>query len=369
MIDRTIIFAGGGTGGHLYPGVAVAEVLRGMLPEAKPLFLCTTRAIDRIILEPTGFEFIPQPILPPDRSVGGLLKFWRSWAETKEIVGGILRERSPVLVIGLGGYAAGVAVKLAGKSKIPAVLINPDVIPGKANQYLLRFVQRVFAQFERTIDYLPSVHRSKLVVTGCPIRSDLRQSPLRADAMRRLGLDPVKNTLVVTGASQGAKTVNDAVIELFKTFQPQGWQVLHLSGRDHADAVRAGYRDLPLSARVIDFTPAMADVWAVADLAISRSGASSCAELTACGVPSVLMPYPFHRDKHQRLNAEVLEQTGAAELMDDERDAKKNADKLRPIMQSLLFDLTKRQTMATAARAIGKVDAAEKVAEVVKGMI
>ena len=168
--------------------------------------------------------------------------------------------------------------------------------------------------------------------------------------MRRLSLDPVKNTLVVTGASQGAKTVNDAVIELLKTFQPQGWQVLHLSGRDHADAVRAGYRDLPLSARVIDFTPAMADVWAVADLAVSRSGASSCAELTACGVPSILMPYPFHRDKHQRLNAEVLEQAGAAVLMDDERDAKKNADKLRPIMQSLLFDLTKRQTMAMAAR-------------------
>jgi UDP-N-acetylglucosamine--N-acetylmuramyl-(pentapeptide) pyrophosphoryl-undecaprenol N-acetylglucosamine transferase len=365
----TLLFAGGGTGGHLYPGVAVAERLRAILPGARPLFLCTTRGIDKTILEPTGFEFIPQPILPPDRSISGLLKFWKSWRDTKELVARLLRERAPALVLGLGGYAAGVAVKLAGGRKIPAALINPDVIPGKANQYLMRYVSQIYCQFEQTRHYVAPGHREKITVTGCPIRGDLRQLPPRHEAMDRLGLDPVLQTLVVTGASQGARTVNEAVLELFKTFKPQGWQVLHLSGRDHAEGVRAAYRELSITARVMDFTAAMADVWAVADLAVSRSGASSCAELTACGVPSVLMPYPFHKDKHQRLNAEVLHAAGAAILVDDERDARKNAEKLRPIMQSLLLDSNRRLTMAAAARSLGRTDAADAVAQAVSAMV
>jgi UDP-N-acetylglucosamine--N-acetylmuramyl-(pentapeptide) pyrophosphoryl-undecaprenol N-acetylglucosamine transferase len=151
----------------------------------------------------------------------------------------------------------------------------------------------------------------------------------------------------------------------------RGWQILHLSGRDHADAVRAGYRELSLDAkaRVIDFTPEMADVWAVSDLAISRAGASSCAELTACGVPSILMPYPFHKDMHQRANAEQLVTAGAAVLVDDEKDRRKNAEKLRPAVESLLYDSDRRRKMAEAARSLGKPDAAETVARVVTGMV
>lgn len=365
--ESSVFFAGGGTGGHLYPGIAVAEVMRTAMPEAKPLFLCTTRAIDKIILEPTGFEFLPQPILPPERSVPGLLKFWRSWRETKDQVRAIIRERRPSLVLGLGGYAAGVAVKAAARRGIPAALINPDVIPGKANQYLMQYVQTVCCQFEQTRDYVSAGHRDKLRVTGCPIRHVLRELPDRDRAAKRLGLDPLRMTLVVTGASQGAQTVNEAVLEVLKETRPQGWQVLHLAGRDHGEAVRAAYRELGMlsgsavSATVIEFTPAMADVWAVADLAISRAGASSCAEVTACGVPSVLMPYPFHRDSHQKLNARVLADSGAAVAIDDERDRKKNAAKLRPVLESLLFDAPKRQAMAAAARKLGKPAAAEAV--------
>ena len=367
----TIIFAGGGTGGHLYPGVAVAAALKKQQPDLKILFLCTTRQIDQIILEPTGFEFIAQPIVPPEKSVGGMLKFWKSWRDTKDLVSKILKERSPAAVIGLGGYAAGVAVKLAGSKKIPAALINPDMIPGKANQYLLKFVQHIFCQFDATAQYIPAGARSKMVVTGCPIRTDLLHLPDRLEALKNLGLDPVLQTLVVTGASQGAKTVNEAILEVFKTFQPQGWQVLHLAGREHAEAVRSGYRDLPnaVSVRVIDFTSNMADVWAVADVVISRSGASSCAEVVAVGVPSILMPYPFHKDKHQRLNAEVLQSAGAAILMDDLKDAKANAATLLPLLQSLLFDSAKRQGMMDAAKKITKVDADQAVADAILKMV
>ncbi|HWE02982.1 MAG TPA: UDP-N-acetylglucosamine--N-acetylmuramyl-(pentapeptide) pyrophosphoryl-undecaprenol N-acetylglucosamine transferase, partial [Tepidisphaeraceae bacterium] len=344
----TILMAGGGTGGHLFPGIAVAQALRALLPDARPLFLCTQREIDRVILESTGFEFIPQPIVPPVKSIGGLLKFWKSWRETKDLVRKILHERRPIAALGLGGYAAGVAIREAAGKKVPSALINPDVIPGKANQFLMKRAKAVCCQFASTANHVAAAERSKLRITGCPIREDIRTLPPREEASRRLQLDPRLMTLAVTGASLGAKTVNEAVLTMFEGVALRGWQVLHLAGREHADAVRAGYRELAdngtsVAAQVIDFTPAMADVWAVTDLAVSRSGASSCAELTACGIPSILLPYPFHRDMHQRLNAKELSDAGAAALVDDEMDRRKNADKLRPVLESLLYDAGKRR--------------------------
>jgi UDP-N-acetylglucosamine--N-acetylmuramyl-(pentapeptide) pyrophosphoryl-undecaprenol N-acetylglucosamine transferase len=367
---KTIFMAGGGTGGHLYPGIAVAESLRQIAPDVNCVFLCTTREIDRVILEPTGFEFIPQPIERPHRSVGGLLKFWRSWRETMSLGRRLLRERQPAAVVGLGGYAAGVAVKLANKNgTIPTVLINPDVIPGKANYFLMKKAAAVCCQFEATREHVSESRREKLKFTGCPIRADFANLPSREEAATRLGLDPRLNTITITGASQGAATINDALPLTLANIKMTGWQVLHLSGRSHADAVRDAYRAKNLPARVIDFTPAMADIWAVTDLTVSRSGASTCAELTACGVPSVLMPYPFHKDQHQRLNAKVLADAGAAVLLDDLRDAKKNAEKLQPILAPLIHDADRRNQMAQAARNLGKPDAAGTVARVIQGLI
>lgn len=377
----TLFFAGGGTGGHLYPGIAVAESLRQVLPSAKLVFLCTTKDIDRVILEPTGHEFIPQPIrpLPSLTSVGALLKFWKGWRETKDLVRKLIRERRPTAVLGLGGYAAGVAVKVAALRGIPTAILNPDLIPGRANQYLMQYVKAVCCQFRETAEHVGPAHREKLKITGCPIRDDIRKlaeardldvDARRAEARVRLGLDPSMHTytLAVTGASLGAQTINEAVIEMLKGVTLRGWQILHLSGRDHAESVRAGYRELAINARVIDFTADMDDIWAVSDLAISRSGASSCAELTACGVPSILMPYPFHKDLHQRANAKALADAGAAILVDDEKDRRKNADKLRPALESVLYDAPKRQAMAAAARKLGQPDAATQVAHVVTAM-
>jgi UDP-N-acetylglucosamine--N-acetylmuramyl-(pentapeptide) pyrophosphoryl-undecaprenol N-acetylglucosamine transferase len=362
---KTILLAGGGTGGHLYPGIAVAEALRGVAPDTTPVFLCTEREIDRVILGPTGFEFVPQPIVPWKKSISGTLRFARHFGQTWEMVRKVLRERKPAAVLGLGGYAAGLAVKLAARKKIPTALINPDVIPGEANRLLMRQATVVCCQFEQTREYVDGSQREKLKVTGCPIRSDIQQLPPREEAARRLGLDSMLNTLVVTGASLGAQTINEAVLTMLEGVTLRGWQILHLSGRDHAPAVRAGYRDLSTPAVVIDFTSAMADIWAVADLSISRSGASSCAELTACGVPSLLFPYPFHKDMHQRANAQVLADAGAAILLDDEKDRKKNAEKLRTAVESLLFDADKRRAMSEAARKLGKPDAAANVARLI----
>jgi len=364
MPDRTIIFAGGGTGGHLYPGISVAESLARMQPGTKCLFLCTQREIDRVILEPAGLPFVPQPIVPPRRSIGGLLQFWRSWRETRDLVKKVLREHRPAAVLGLGGYAAGVAVKVAAIRGIPTAILNPDVIPGRANQYLMRYSRAVCCQFAATEQHVPAEHRAKLRITGCPIRRQIRSLPPRSEAMSRLGLDPALLTLLITGASLGAQTVNEAMLAALGGIKLQGWQVLHLSGREHAPAVREGYRALGINARVVDFTSEMADVWAVADLAVCRAGASTCAELAACAVPSILMPYPYHKDMHQRANAKVLVDGGAAVLVDDQKDARRNAQMLIPHLEQLLYSADRRAAMSAAARSLGRPDAADAVAKV-----
>jgi len=207
----TILLAGGGTGGHLYPGISVAQALAREMPGARPLFLCTKREIDRTILVPTGFEFLEQSIVPPKRSIGGLLNFFTSWRETKDLVKRVLRERRPAAVLGLGGYAAGVAVKVASQRGIPTTILNPDVIPGKANLYLARYVSVICAQFEQTRKQLSNSQQAKLRITGCPIREDIRTLPPRTEAAARLALKPDLLTLVVTGASQGAASVNEAI--------------------------------------------------------------------------------------------------------------------------------------------------------------
>ena len=201
----TIFLAGGGTGGHLYPGIAVAEALRRVRPQSRAVFLCTEKEIDRVILQAAGFEFVPQPIVPPARSVGGLLKFWKSWRETKDLVRQRLREDKPAAVLGLGGYAAGVAVKTAALRKIPTAIINPDVIPGKANQYLMRYTRRVCCQFEQTRRLCQPRVSPEARDHRMPDPNRHSCASARAEAAPRLGLDPKLNTLAITGASLGAK--------------------------------------------------------------------------------------------------------------------------------------------------------------------
>jgi UDP-N-acetylglucosamine--N-acetylmuramyl-(pentapeptide) pyrophosphoryl-undecaprenol N-acetylglucosamine transferase len=365
------LLAGGGSGGHLYPGVAVAAALRKQRPNVQCIFLCTERELDRVILEDAGEAFVPQPIVPPTRSVGGLLRFWQAWRSTSDLVRGLLDKHEPAAVLGLGGYAAGVAVKLAGKQgRSTTAILSPDVIPGRANVYLMPFCRRVYLGHDASREHLPGDAVEKSTTTGVPLRPGLLEPVVKSEAAARLGLDPHLNTLVVTGASQGAKTVNDAIIEVVRSYTKkdgdilQGWQVLHLAGRELGDGVRTAWRSTGLNGRanVIDFTPDMRDIWSVADLAISRSGAGSCAEIAAFGVPSILMPYPFHKDMHQRANGQILAEVGAAVLLEDRQTADANAEALSPVLDSLLYDTERRQSMRQQARSVARLDAADAVA-------
>jgi len=361
MPELTFILAGGGTGGHLYPGIAVAHALRVRRPEARIHFLTTTRPLDRSLLEPTPFAQTPQPVRPVPGNPLRLPAFALAWARSVAHAKAICRAERPAAVLGLGGYAAGPAVVAAAKLGIRCAILNPDAIPGRANRYLARRCDRVVLQWEQTRAHLPAGSRAE--TWGCPIRAAFSSAD-RAAGRRHFSLDPDRPVLLVTGASQGARTVNEAVTRIWPAFaaaHPE-WQLLHLAGAADEAAVRQAYDDAKTPAHVLAFTHEMPLALAAADAAISRAGASTLAELTALGLPSILLPYPYHKDRHQHANAEVLVAAGAAICIEDTGDAGLTAPALRNALD-LIADARRRAEMSAAARTLARPDAAERVAD------
>jgi UDP-N-acetylglucosamine--N-acetylmuramyl-(pentapeptide) pyrophosphoryl-undecaprenol N-acetylglucosamine transferase len=246
---------------------------------------------------------------------------------------------------------------------IPTAILNPDAVPGRANRYLSKRVDAIFAQWPGTQRHFR--RREVVHITGCPVRRELLTGDQWA-ARHALGLDPDKKTLLVTGASQGARTINLAMLQLApKLRHREEWQVLHLAGNADVAQVTAGYEHAGLTGQVLAFTNRMhAALWA-ADLVISRAGASTLAELTVVGRPAILLPYPFHRDQHQRHNAEVLATAGAAILLPDRKHAMRNARELLHILDALMDNSARLQDMQSAARGLGRPRAAEEVAEII----
>jgi UDP-N-acetylglucosamine--N-acetylmuramyl-(pentapeptide) pyrophosphoryl-undecaprenol N-acetylglucosamine transferase len=356
------IFAGGGTGGHLFPGIAVADALRRLLPAAHVTFLTTDRPLDRELLAPGAFAQIPQPVRPFSPRPWDWPAFGLAWSASRRQAGRLIQQLRPRAVLGLGGYAAGPAVVSAARAGVRTAILNPDATPGRANRFLSRRVDLVVLQWEAARRHFSA--RIPCAALGCPIRAEFAQAAATAAAGRaRFELAEDRPVLLVTGASQGARTVNEALLRVWPEFhalQPE-WQLLHLTGSADEAAVRRGYEQAGAPARVLAFTHEMPLALAAADLVISRAGASTLAELTALGRPSILLPYPYHRDQHQRHNAEVLVEAGAALCLEDRREPAANAGPLLAALRACAPHEA-RERMSAAARRLGRIDAAERVA-------
>lgn len=373
--------AGGGTGGHLYPGLAVADILRQWYPDQLHLvWAATPRPIDQRLLAAFGPNYVPQSVRTLTKKPWQWWPFLQAWRQSCRYWKRYFQQNSVHAVLALGGYAAAPAALVASQLHIPLAVLNPDALPGVANRFLIRRADCVFTQWKLP----PAASRkyaAKIAVTGCPIRESLTTLS-RQQAAQRLHMAPDRPTLVITGASLGAKTINDAVITLLT--QPDmlqalrgldaaehansahgnsSWQILHLTGLGQASAARQAAAKFPSGFwNVLEYADDMAAVWSLADLAIARAGAGLCAELTACGVPAILLPYPFHRDNHQYANAAHLTSAGAARIITDAKDAALNAAALRPVLLELIAQHATRQAMAQASRRLGKPQAAADVA-------
>lgn len=364
-VDRgsspVVAFGGGGTGGHLFPALAVAAAIQARIPSAGFQYFATQRAIDSRILGGVRGEIVEQPIPRlsrlPWRWPGILRRLRDAQAEVRRR----FDAKPPGVVVGTGGLASIPVMWEAVRRGIPTAILNPDALPGRANRWLARYADVVFVQWEETAEHFSQSREVKAF--GCPIRADfLRTNGL--DAYGHFGLQAGRPTLLVTGASQGARTINDAVLALASRLAGMAdWQILHLTGETDFERTEQEYRRLNIPSAVHRFTDRMAEAIRIADAVISRAGASTLAEITAIGRASILMPYPYHRDQHQEANARCLVRRGAGLLVRDRIEVSRNMPALWEALSTLMTDGVVRRTLADAARDVGSRDAADRIAE------
>jgi len=366
MTRPIYIFAGGGTGGHLYPGLAVAEEVVRAQPEAQVVFACSDQEIDRHILKPQPYAFVPQPVRPLPRRPGAVWGFLRTYAPSALQARQMVADLRPVAVLGLGGFAAGPVLCRAAKRGIRTGLLNPDAVPGKANRLLARRVDAIFTQYTLTAERFAARVRPKVRVVGCPVRAAFATAA-RDQAVAHFGLRSDRRTLFVNGGSLGAASVNEAVAYLAGDLAALSdtWQIVHVTGRSKLSAPPGAFAGLHVCR--LEYCERMDLAYAVADLALSRAGASTTAELAATGTPAVLMPYPHHADQHQRLNASALADIGAAAVCDDAQDPVRNAEALRRVLLPILGQAKELERMRAAARRSHGPDAARRVARWLAG--
>ncbi|MBW7907070.1 MAG: UDP-N-acetylglucosamine--N-acetylmuramyl-(pentapeptide) pyrophosphoryl-undecaprenol N-acetylglucosamine transferase [Phycisphaerae bacterium] len=366
MKGAGFVFAGGGTGGHLFPGLAVAAALRQREPGAPVTFFTTDRPLDRDLLLRAQFVQVPQRVRPFSAAPWRWPAFWTAWRESVSAALAAFVQRRPRAVLGLGGYAGAPAVVAARRLGIRCAILNPDAIPGRANRFLASRCDLVVLQWEASRRHLP--RGTPCAALGCPIRAEFTVPAARDVALRHFGLesDARRPVLLVTGASQGASTINQVVPHIWPRFAAghPGWQVLHLSGPRDVAATRAAYSAAGVgdAVRVLAFTHEMPLALAAADVVLSRAGASTLAELSAMGRAAILLPYPYHRDRHQHANARVLVEAGAALMLEDQLDPVRNADPLLAALDHVAPEAV-RQRMGLAAAALARPSAASDVAE------
>ena len=357
----SIVFAGGGTGGHISPGIAIAEQVAELAPEFERAFACSTRAVDARMLAHVGAAFVPITAeglsLRPTR----LIRFARAFLMGRAQSRRLLVERRARVVVALGGYVTAPVATAANALGVPVLLVNLDATPGKANRLVARRAARILTALPT-----PSMPSFAERVVGMPIRRAAIGDGTQAEARERLGLAPGFRTLLVTGASQGAASLNDLLALLLQEERPafSGWQVLHLVGNADRAPVEAAYRAAGVRASVVPFVHEMGLAWRAADLSLSRAGANSVAEAVHNAVPTVFAPYPYHADLHQRWNAEPYAQEGLAVLADDLIDAQRNRATLGKELVGLMTDGARREQMRAQLDARPREDAAREIARV-----
>ncbi|MFI5314213.1 MAG: undecaprenyldiphospho-muramoylpentapeptide beta-N-acetylglucosaminyltransferase [Myxococcota bacterium] len=341
-----IVLAGGGTGGHIFPALALADAIRKADPGATVRFVGTARGLETKYVPAAGY---PLDLVPSAQVTGrGVL---RGMAGVLTGLRGIrvaraqLRAERADLVIGVGGYASVGAVAAAVTLGIPTALLEPNARPGRANRLLGRFARRVFVAFEDAIAFFPA---GRAVLTGRPVRALPRAAPRGEDGVTRL---------LITGASQGARSINRAICAaLPRLAELPRLEITHQTGAAGLDETRAAYAAARVRADVAAFFDDLPERMARADLVVARSG-GTVAEICVAGVASVLVPYPFAADDHQMANARELERAGACAVVADADAGAALGDEV----VSLLCDPARRARMAEAALRRARPDAARDI--------
>ncbi|MEO5761519.1 MAG: undecaprenyldiphospho-muramoylpentapeptide beta-N-acetylglucosaminyltransferase [Vicinamibacteria bacterium] len=348
-MDPLILIAAGGTGGHIFPGLAVAEELEALAPKARVEFVGSTAplGLERTIVPRAGLRLHLLPVFPINtpsllariRGVMGLpLGLIRALA--------LLLKTKPQVVLGIGGYASGPLVLMASVIGIPTVLLEPNAVPGFTNRRLRRFVRHAACAFEATLSHFGK----KGVLTGNPVRSSFRALPVRAHS------GPFH--LLCFGGSQGSRILSEALIKALRDLPgEETLAIVHQTGLAEFEKVRKSYRDAERRGRIIPFIDDMSEAFGEADLILCRAGATTIAELKVAGKASILVPLASAADDHQTANAKALVAEGASVMISEA-----NLETLGAVISNLVKDPARLRAMEDRARSLGKPDAAARVA-------
>jgi UDP-N-acetylglucosamine--N-acetylmuramyl-(pentapeptide) pyrophosphoryl-undecaprenol N-acetylglucosamine transferase len=357
-----IFVAAGGTGGDLFPVLAVVEELeRTLQPKTvlEPMFIGNPRRIEGQVIPARGYQFIPIPM----RGYYGLGRLrtyslaWRLPVSLARVVRGFASVR-PRIALLAGSYLSLPVALVARSVRVPIVVVEINAVPGKVNRIVSRWAERILVSVPSCRDGLPRSVQGRVSVVGTPIRSELRTLPDAQTARRRFGLETERPVLLVLGGSLGARSINQAVETLVERILAAGWQILWQTGAEFHTPSRAGVVARP-------FIEDMASAYAAAELVLSRAGGSTVAELTALGKAAILVPYPHAANREQHYNAEILVAAKAAVMVDDAE----LTTALWPELSRLLHDEYRRLEMARAARSIGVPDAAVRAASEIAALI
>ena len=353
------VIAGGGTGGHLFPGMAVAEAFVEREIGNGVLFIGTERGIEARVLAGGKFPLRTIEARPiKGRSLLGKLKaIWSIPMAVSEALS-ILKDFQPQIVLGVGGYASGPALVAASLLRIKRAIHEQNVVPGMTNRILRWFSHRIFVSFEETKKYFPV---KKTFVTGNPIRKEILTC-LQASREGRERRKEERFTLLIFGGSAGAHRINETVLEALDSLKEvkSSMRIIHQTGKDDLDVVSKGYQEEGFDALVRPFFDDMATYYQMADLIICRSGASTVAELAVCGKAAILIPYPFAAHHHQSINAQRLVDIGAARMIEDRALS-------GPVLAKTILHLyshpEERERMEERIQQVGRPRAAEEIVD------
>ena len=360
-----VVIAGGGTGGHLFPGLAVAEELRNRDASTEVIFVGTEFGIEARVVPREGY---PLKFLRAEGLVGvstakkikAIAKMFFSVIDSYRII----KTVSPDMVIGAGGYASGAIVFLAFLMSIPTMILEQNSVPGLTNRVLGKFVNTVCLTYQESIPFFP---KEKTFLTGNPIRTYILRGSTEA-GYRLFSLEPQLFTIFVFGGSSGARSINTALVEALNYLHDlkDKIQFLHQTGLKDYEKIREAYRMAGFKGTIAPFIYQMGEAYAVADVVVSRAGATTLAELTAIGKPAILVPYPFAAGNHQELNARKLREIGAAKvILDRELKGEALADSVREMYMNRAI----RTDMQRNSRSVGRPEASAKVVDIAMSLI
>lgn len=359
-----VLIAGGGTAGHINPGLAIAKYIKQKLPDSEILFAGTENGLEKNLIPREGFELKLIRVKGFKRKLS-----LDSLVSVKELFNGIMDAKKlinsfkPDIVIGTGGYVCGPVLFMASRMKIPTLVHEQNAFPGVTNRILSRFVNTVAISFKEAKDYFK--HSKNIVFTGNPIRNEILEVE-KVSARKKLEVDQDASLVVIFGGSRGAKKVNDNVVEMLKEHHDESYSVIFATGDAQFEEVKEQLGEVDMkNIKVVPYIYNMAEVLAAADLVVSRAGAITVSELAALGTPSILIPSPYVTANHQEFNARALEVQGAAVIF---LEKNLSSNLLHQQIKSLLGDKEQLQKMARSAKKIAVTNAAERLFSIIQSL-